>query len=149
MADFTGFLATTGITTTLPMILAQSSADDAATTAAAAGINLVTIVIQLALYAFIAFCTYTYLKKLDYENPWFAFIPIVHNYAILEAGEQEDPLIWTIVSCIPCVGLISLIKIIPAYITICERLGKPPAILWTFLLCGLGGLIVPVVLAFT
>jgi hypothetical protein len=98
---------------------------------------------------FIAFCTQTYLKKLNYDRPWFAWIPVANTYAVLEAGEQEQPLVWALLTLVPCVGLISLIKIIPAYITICNRLGKPPAILWTFLLCGLGGLIVPAVLAFT
>ena len=91
----------------------------------------------------------TFLKKLGYEKAWYAWVPIAGTYAILEAGEQEDVLMWTLISCVPCIGLISLIKLIPAYIRICERLGKPPAILWTFLLCGLGSVIVPVVLAFT
>jgi hypothetical protein len=108
-----------------------------------------TIVIQLAAYVFFSYCTQTFLAKLNYERPWMAWIPIVQTYAILEAGEQEQPLVWTLLTLIPCIGLISLIKIIPAWITICRRLGKSPAILWTFLLCGLGALIVPPILAFT
>jgi hypothetical protein len=152
MTNLTGLLFNSGIADSMPLFLAQyssSSGDDAATTAAAAGINFVSLIIQLALYVFIAFCTQTFLKKLDYENSWLAYIPIANTYALLDAGEQENPILWTILACIPCVGLVSLIKLIPAYINICERLGKPPAILWTFLLCGLGGLIVPIVLAFT
>jgi hypothetical protein len=97
----------------------------------------------------VGYCTQTFLQKLNYENAWFGWIPVVQIYAILEAGEQEQPLLWTLLGLVPCVGLISLIKIIPAYIRICERLGKSPMILWTFLLCGLGALIVPAILAFT
>lgn len=113
------------------------------------GSSLITFLIQIIIYCFVSYCTQTFLKKLGYEKAWYAWIPIVSTYAILEAGEQEDPLVWTLVSLIPFIGLIALIKIIPAYIRICERLGKPPAILWTFLLCGLGAFIVPFVLAFT
>jgi hypothetical protein len=149
MTNLTGLLFNSGIADAMPLFLAQSSSSSRAETAAAAGINVVSLIIQVALYVFIAFCTQTFLKKLDYENSWLAYIPIANTYALLEAGEQENPILWTVLACIPCVGLVSLIKLIPAYINICERLGKPPAILWTFLLCGLGGLIVPIVLAFT
>ncbi len=129
-------------------LLAQTSrvrVDDSVS----AGSSLITFLIQIIIYCFISYCTQTFLKKLGYEKAWYAWIPIVSSYAILEAGEQEDPLVWTLIALIPFIGLISLIKIIPAYIKICERLGKPPAILWTFLLCGLGAFIVPFVLAFT
>jgi hypothetical protein len=147
MTNLTGLLFNSGVVDAMPLFLAQSSSGEEA--AAAAGVNIVSLFIQLALYVFIAFCTQTFLKKLDYENAWLAWIPFANTYALLDAGEQENPILWTILACIPCVGLVSLIKLIPAYINICERLGKPPAILWTFLLCGLGAIIVPVVLAFT
>jgi hypothetical protein len=150
MTQLTSLLFRSGITGMVPTLLAQLDASsDAAASAAGAGISLVQIIIQLGLYIFIAFCTQTFLKKLEYENSWLAWIPIANTYALLEAGEEENPILWTILACIPCIGLVSLIKIIPAYINICERLGKPPAILWTFLLCGLGVIIVPAVLAFT
>ncbi|MFM2431225.1 MAG: hypothetical protein RLZZ511_2438 [Cyanobacteriota bacterium] len=150
MTQLTSLLFSSGIVDSMPMILAQySSSSSSEDVAVSAGLNLVQLVIQLLLYVFIAFCTQTFLKKLDYENSWLAWIPIANTYALLEAGEQENPILWTILACVPCIGLISLIKIIPAYINICERLGKPPAILWTFLLCGLGAIIVPAILAFT
>jgi hypothetical protein len=147
MTSFAGFFTHNGIVHSLPLLLAQSSsATDSINSAEA---NPLTMILYVVLYVFVAFCTQTYLKKLNYERPWFAWIPVASTYAILEAGEQEQPLVWAILTLVPCIGLISLIKIIPAYIAICRRLGKPPAILWTFLLCGLGGLIVPAVLAFT
>jgi hypothetical protein len=135
-----------GLFHSMPFLLAQSSAASEIESFRASPL---TIVIQLAAYIFFSYCTQTFLAKLNYERPWMAWIPIVQTYAILEAGEQEQPLVWTLLTLIPCIGLISLIKIIPAWITICRRLGKSPAILWTFLLCGLGALIVPPILAFT
>jgi hypothetical protein len=148
MTNLTGLLFNRGIADAMPLFLAQSSSSGEEL-AVSAGANIVSLIIQIALYVLIAFCTQTFLKKLDYENAWLAWIPFANTYALLDAGEQENPILWTILACIPCVGLVSLIKLIPAYINICERLGKPPAILWTFLLCGLGAIIVPVVLAFT
>jgi hypothetical protein len=146
MTSFAGFFVNSGIAHSMPLLLAQySTAEDPISPQNRAMIT----VFQIVAYVFVAYCTQTYLKKLNYEKPWFAWIPIVNIYAVLEAGEQENPLVWTILACIPCIGLISLIKLIPAYITICRRLGKSPAILWTFLLCGLGGIIVPAILAFT
>jgi hypothetical protein len=142
MTSFIELPITLGMT--LPILLAQSSEPELSPAQ-----SLLVTIIQIAIYVFISYCTQKYLAKLSYERPWLAWIPIANLYAILEAGEQEQPLVWTILACIPCIGLISLIKIIPAYITICRRLGKSPAILWTFLLCGLGGLIVPAILAFT
>jgi hypothetical protein len=142
MTSFIELPTTLGMT--LPILLAQSSEAELSPAQ-----SLLVMIIQIAVYVFIAYCTQKYLTKLNYEKSWLAWIPIANLYAILEAGEQEQPLVWTLLTLIPCIGLISLIKIIPAYITICRRLGKSPAILWTFLLCGLGGLIVPAVLAFT
>lgn len=135
----------------------QSGIQDAAPTLIAqisrrsenGGSSLLVLVFQLAIYAFVAYCTQIFLKKLEYEKAWLAWVPIGSIYAMLEAGEQEQPLLWTILACIPIIGLISLIKLIPAYINICNRLGKSPAILWTFLLCGIGGILVPIILAFT
>jgi hypothetical protein len=147
MTNFTGLLINSGIAHSMPLLLAQSTSS--AGEIESFKTSPLSTVIYIALYVFVAFCTQTYLKKLNYDRPWFAWIPVANTYAILEAGEQEQPLVWALLTLVPCVGLISLIKIIPAYIAICNRLGKPPAILWTFLLCGLGGLIVPAVLAFT
>jgi hypothetical protein len=147
MTHLTHMLINSSMTDSL--LLAQYSSRSGADTAASPMVMLIQLIIQLAILGFVGYCTQAFLTKLNYENAWFGWIPVVQIYAILEAGEQEQPLLWTLLGLIPCVGLISLIKIIPAYIRICERLGKPPAILWTFLLCGLGGLIVPFILAFT
>jgi hypothetical protein len=161
MTNLTDLLFNRGIADAMPLFLAQyssssSSSRSAESAAASAMGGLLGLIIVLVLYVVIAFCMYTFLKKLDYENPWMAWVPFASTYAILEAGEQDDPLIWTIVSAcgvIPYIGiiasLVALVKIIPAWITICNRLGKSPYILLTYFLCCTGVFIVPVVLAFT
>lgn len=149
MTSLMNDLITSGISQSLFPLLAQSSDVSASIESVDPTASIIQVVIQIAVLCFISYCTQTFLKKLGYEKAWYAWVPIAGTYAILEAGEQEDILVWTLISCVPCIGLIGLIKLIPAYIRICERLGKPPAILWTFLLFGLGSIIVPVVLAFT
>jgi hypothetical protein len=159
MTNLTGLLFNSGIAHAMPIVLAQyssSSSDDAAAAVASGVGGLIGLVVSLVFYVVISFCTYTFLKKLDYENPWMAWIPFANTYAILEAGEQDDPIIWTIVAAcgvIPYIGivasLVALIKIIPAWITICNRLGKSPYILLTYLACCTGVFIVPAILAFT
>jgi hypothetical protein len=146
MTNITGLLVNSGIVNTIPMILAQASSDD--TAAVSAGVSVVQLLFYIVVYAFTSFCGQKILKTLDYENSWLAWVPIANVYAYLEAGEQEQPLVWTIVSIIPCVGLIALIKIIPAWINICNRLGKNPLILLTILIPCLGPFILFGYLAF-
>jgi hypothetical protein len=130
MTDVAGLLMNSDFAYHVPTLLAQSSAaDEAAATAVAGGVNLVTLLFYVAVYAFTSFCGQKILNTLNYENSWLAWVPVANVYAYLEAGEQEQPLLWTILSIIPCVGLISLIKIIPAWINICNQLGKTPWIL--------------------
>lgn len=146
MTNLTSLLFDGGITDTMPLFLAQSASNGDA--AAAAGANIVTLLFYVLVYAFTSFCGMTILNKLNYENSWLAWIPIANVYAYLEAGEQDQPLVWTIVSIIPCVGLIALIKIIPAWISICNQLGKNPWILLTILIPCLGPFILFGYLAF-
>jgi hypothetical protein len=131
MTDFAGLLLNAGMPHQLPMVLAQSSSSDGSSAAASAGSLIVQLLFYAALYVFTSFCGQTILNKLNYENSWLAWVPFASTYAYLEAGEQEEPLIWTIVSAIPCVNLVALIKVIPAWINICNSLGKPPLILLT------------------
>jgi hypothetical protein len=134
MTDFAGLLLNTGIphhfSYHLPTVLAQSSSDGSSA-AASAGVSIVQILFYIAAYVFSSFCGQAILNKLNYENSWLAWVPFASTYAYLEAGEQEEPLIWTIVAAVPCIGLISLIKVIPGWINICNALEKPPLILLT------------------
>ncbi|MBE9031667.1 hypothetical protein IQ266_18195 [filamentous cyanobacterium LEGE 11480] len=150
MTNLTTLLLNTGIVDAMPTLLAQTSSYPSSGEAAAvsAGANLVSLLFYAVIYAFTSFCGMKILQTLNYENAWLAWVPIGNVYAYLEAGEQDQPIVWTIVSLIPCVGLISLIKIIPAWINICNQLGKTPMILWAILVPCLGPFIVFGYLAF-
>jgi hypothetical protein len=148
MTNLTGLLFDSGIADAMPLFLAQYSSSSGEEAAAAAGINIFTLLFYVAVYAFTSFCGMTILNKLNYENSWLAWVPIANVYAYLEAGEQDQPIVWTIVSIIPCVGLVALIKIIPGWINICNQLDKPPLILLTILIPCLGPFILFGYLAF-
>ena len=64
--------------------------------AAMTGVFVVVSIIVLALYLISAFARYKYLKVRSYENAWFAFIPIVNIWAIVEAtyGRKEKIIIY-------------------------------------------------------
>jgi hypothetical protein len=130
MSYATGLLNST--TELLPVLLAQTSS--AGDSTAAAGIGVGQILLFLVTYAFVAFCSQQIFERCSVENPWFAWIPVLSTYAALQAGDQENPTLWAVLSIIPCVGLVSLIKIIPAWIKICQKLGKSPWLLLTVFL---------------
>lgn len=108
-------------------LLAQTA--DVEADPAASGFSLVFGLIGYVVGAF--FCWKIY-EKCGVENPWFAWIPILGTYASFQAGDEENPLLWTILSLIPCVNIVAIVKLIMAWIKICEKLGKSP---WLLLLC--------------
>lgn len=66
------------------------------------------------------------------ENAWFAWIPILGYYVTFVAGDNEQPVLWTILMCIPCINIIAIFPFIGAWIKICQKIGKSP---WLLLLC--------------
>jgi hypothetical protein len=150
MTNLTSLLFNSGIADSMPLFLAQysSSSSSGESAAASAGSTFLTLIFYAVIYGFTSFCGMTILNKLSYQNSWLAWIPLANVYAYLEAGEQDQPIVWTIVSLIPCVGLIALIKIIPAWISICNQLDKSPWILLTILIPCLGPFVMFGYLAF-
>ena len=108
-------------------LLAQTA--DVEADPAASGFGLV---MGLISYLVIAFFSWKIFEKCGIANPWFAWIPVLNNYAAFQAGDEENPLLWTILSLIPCVNIIAVVKLIMAWIKICQKLGKSP---WLLLLC--------------
>lgn len=104
------------------------------------GSGLLTMIIYVALYVFFSFCWQTIFNKLGQENSWFAWIPILQNYAMLKAGDEPQPVLWTILMLVPFVNIVAIFILIKAFINITKKLGKSP---WLLLL-----LLVPVVQIF-
>ncbi|MGD1713795.1 DUF5684 domain-containing protein [Dapis sp. BLCC M172] len=83
-------------------------------------------------YLIMAFFCYKIYQKLNVENAWFAWIPILGTYINFKAADEENPVLWTILSCIPCINIIASIKLIMAWVRIFKKLEKSP---WLLLIC--------------
>jgi hypothetical protein len=132
--DFTG---------TLPMLLAQSATDvgGSADPAATAGASLGSLLFGAVIYVFFAFCQWKIFEKCGTENAWFAWIPVLSTYALFKTVNDENAVLWTILSIIPCVGIVSAVMAIVAWVKVFQKLDKSP---WLLLLCltGIGAFFV-------
>ena len=107
-----------------------------------AAFQLFTNLLSLIFYFIGAFFCWKIYEKCGVENAWFAWLPILGVYANFQAGDEENPLLWTILSCIPCLNIVAGIKLIIAWVRIFQKLGKSPWLLllaiipcvWFFLL---------------
>ncbi|RQH25075.1 hypothetical protein D5R40_02950 [Okeania hirsuta] len=91
-------------------------------------INLASIV----GYLITAFFCYKIYQKLNVEDAWFAWVPILGTYITFKAADEEKPVLWTILSYIPCLNIIAAIKSIMAWVRIFKKLDKSP---WLLLIC--------------
>ncbi|MGP1386211.1 MAG: DUF5684 domain-containing protein [Thainema sp.] len=140
MLNLVGLSAYSGLDATSP-ILAQATYEDA-------GIGIFQIILYIIFYVVFAFLLQKILEKCRVDNTWFAWIPILNAYKIFEAGDNDNPILWTILLLIPCVNIVAVIFSIIAWVKICQKLGKSPWLLLLFLIPGLGGLIFLGILAF-
>jgi hypothetical protein len=107
----------------VPFLLAQEPYAEAGELSAG------QIVLILIVYLIAAFFCQKIFEKCGVPNPWFAWIPILGTYATFQAGDEENPTLWTILSLIPCINIVAAIKQIMAWIKICQKLGKSPWLL--------------------
>jgi len=87
------------------------------------GVMLVfSIVIGLGSYIYCALALMKIAKRLDYENAWFAWIPILNLILLFQLGEQNPVLLLLLL--IPGVGalVVGILSII-ALMKICEKRG--------------------------
>lgn len=115
----------------LPTLLAQQSSGGALS-------GLFAFVIFLALYGFIAFCWQTIFTKCGVENPWFAWIPILNTYAGFKAGGEQEPVLWTVLTLVPCINIVAVVKFVIAWINICKKIEKSPWLLLAILIPVIG-----------
>jgi hypothetical protein len=101
-------------------------------------------ILSVAFYVFFAFCLQTIANKLNIENSWLAWIPIVNLWIWVRcAGRPEW---WVILFFIP---LINLIFIIITYFDIPPRLNKPSILGLLIFIPAIGILLYLGILAFT
>ena len=112
-------------------------------------IGAAQVIAYIVFYIVFAFLLQKILEKCGVENPWFAWIPILNIYKVFEAGDNNNPVLWTILSLIPCVNIVAAIYSIIAWVKICQKLNKSPWLLLLWLIPGLGVLIFSGILAFS
>lgn len=114
---------------------------------AAVGIAIWLSVMLLALagYIFMALALQKIGKEMDYENTWFAWIPIINTVMIYQLGEQNPWLL--LIGLIPGVGaLVVAIFTIIAFANISEKRGYDK-VLALLVLTGIGTYILLYLLA--
>jgi len=87
------------------------------------GVMLVfSIVIGLGSYIYCSLALMKIAKRMDHENPWFAWIPILNLVLMFQLGEQNPVLLLLLL--IPGVGavVVGVLSII-ALMKICEKRG--------------------------
>lgn len=114
----------------MPMLLAQL--EDSADSVASAGTSAITLLFYAIAYVFFSFCTWKIFQKCGTENAWFAWIPVLSLYALFKTVGDEKAVLWTVLSIIPCVGIVSAVMSIVAWVKVFQKLDKSP---WLLLLC--------------
>lgn len=109
----------------LPIVLAQEAVQQPEVSGAQIAGSIIG-------YLIIAFFCWKIFEKLNIDNAWFAWIPILGTYITFVAADEENPILWTVLALIPCVNIVAAIKLILAWIRICGKLNKSP---WLLLLC--------------
>jgi len=80
------------------------------------------IIISIGSYIYCSLALMKIAKRLNHENPWFAWIPVLNSVLLLQLGDQNPMLLLLIL--IPGVGavVIAVLTII-ALMKICEKRG--------------------------
>ncbi|HVT11766.1 MAG TPA: DUF5684 domain-containing protein [Fimbriimonadaceae bacterium] len=95
--------------------------NDAAAQSIGLGIGLgVYLIVLVAIYLLLAYPLYAMGRKVDSNNAWFAFVPILNVFLMLEIAGKEAW--WFILFLIPCVGFIFYII---TWMGIAEAMDKP------------------------
>ena len=100
-------------------------------------------IFYILIWAFFSFCIYKIAQKLNVENAWLAWIPIIQVVPLLEVAGK--PLWWIILLLIPLVNIVIAIII---WMGVAERRGKP-SWLGILMIIPIANLIIPAYLAFS
>ena len=115
----------------------------AAAIAAASGMLLFFLVFAVAAYVYFALALQTIAQKTHTENPWLAWIPIIHIVLMLNIAKK--PVWWFLLLLIPLVNIVIAIIV---WMAIAEARNKPNW--WGILMIvPVVGLIVPGYLAWS
>jgi hypothetical protein len=103
---------------------------------AVASFPLIPVIIIGSLFTWLVsgWLLYRIAKKLGYERSWYAWVPFLFLYMMVELSDQDKGWFWIILilTFIPCISIISLVMFIIVIMDLTEKCGKPRwwGILW-------------------
>jgi hypothetical protein len=89
--------------------------------------GLFGLVLGLLGYIFGAFCFQKIFQRLNQPNDWFAWVPILNNWAMLKAGDVSPW--WVVALFVPIVNFVGIVFMVIALVNIVKKLGKSPWLL--------------------
>jgi hypothetical protein len=96
--------------------------------------SVLGLVISIGIYLLVGFAIYKIAKKLEAENAWWAWVPVLNVVLVFKLGDKEA---WyTILMFIPCVNIVGIVFYFIAWAKILEKLGKPTWHIVFFLIPG-------------
>lgn len=120
------------------MPIDDSNALIAALTATSIGIWIVSMIIGLALYIFMALALVKIGKELEYKNSWFAWVPILQSIMLFQLGNVSP---WLLL-----VPIVNSIFAIIAFMNLTQKRGYDK-VLGLIILTGIGTYILLYLLA--
>lgn len=103
---------------------------------AAASFPFIPVILAAALFTWIfsGWLLYRIGKKLGYEKAWYAWVPFMFVYMMVELSDRDKDWFWYIVILIwiPCIGIVPAIMFFMVVMDLTEKCGKPRwwGILW-------------------
>ena len=89
----------------------------------------IVLIIAIIIYVFLSSCLHTILINLGQPNAWFAWVPLLQTWAMLEVGDRSPW--WIIGLFIPFVNFVAIFFLLSAFINMVKKLDKNP---WFILL---------------
>ncbi len=105
----------------------ELSAEDTLALILASAVYLTVIgAVVLVFYVYSALALSTTAKKLGFDKPWLAWIPIANLYMLFKLGEQEPLLILLFFT--PVANIVALVFSVIAYVKVAEKRGFSSAV---------------------
>jgi hypothetical protein len=82
--------------------------------------------VGVLFYILAGWLLYRVGKRLGYENSWYAWIPFLNMYMMVQLSKQEDSWFWIILitSFIPCINIVAVVMLVIVWMDIAEICGK-------------------------
>jgi hypothetical protein len=98
------------------------------------GLFLGLFLVGILFYVLVAWLLYRIGKKLGYQKSWYAWVPFLNYWMMVELSTRESSWFWIIfiTMFIPCINIVGLVMLVIVMMDISEACGKESwwGILW-------------------